>query len=312
MRARAVCLISVLGGAALSDCKAATSYADARGSLAAEERQALDGVLGRAGVDPRTLVVETDLYDVFWRGAAAHASLHGRSDRVASIERATPDLRNAVAIEGGHVTALRMAGANLDDLELVAPLTHLVVLDLHDEKIERIDGLDAMAELDHLDLSGNRIAAIERVSALHSLRSLYVADNRLQRLDALAGLTSLEVVNASGNAIAEISGLTNVPALRALSMERNPIVRIAGLEGAPGLTDLDLSFCQIERLENLGTMPKLLYLNLWHNHVRTLAGAEDAKRLIYLGLGDNQSGYGDPESLQIRDRFCPLRFCVFM
>src|ERR1019366_6422242 len=89
-----------------------------------------------------------------------------------SGERATPDLRNAVAIEGGHVTALRMAGANLDDLELVAPLTPLVVLDLHDEKIERIDGLDAMAELDHLDLSGNRIAAIERVSALHSLRSL--------------------------------------------------------------------------------------------------------------------------------------------
>jgi Leucine Rich repeats (2 copies) len=309
MRGRAIAALFAL---ALASCTHGRTYGAARATLAAEESQALDVLLDRSGIDPATLVVSGDLYDLFWRGGPSYAGLHGAADRAEAIERATRDPRNTVVVEGGHVRALRIAGGKLDDLRLVAPLRHLVVLDLHDQQIDRVDGLDGMAELDHLDLSGNRIASTEGLGALHALRSLYLADNRLKRIESLDALRSLEVLNLSGNAIAELDGVASLPALRALSMERNPIQQIDGLAGANQLTDLDLAFCQITRIENLVTVPKLLYLNLWHNQVRSLSGVEDATNLIYLGLGENDGIFNDPESVKIRDRFCVTRLCVFL
>jgi len=312
IRSLARSLSAIVACAALLGCSHEGTYADRRGSLVADERAALDAALERAGIAAGSLLVRDDLYDVPWRGATSHARLHGAADRAADIDRKMPDRRNAVAIEGGHVVALRLAGGHLDDLRVLAPLVHLVVLDVHDQAIGRIDGLDGMAVLDHLDVSGNRITSFTGLEHLRSLRSLYAADDRLTGLTGLDGLQSLEVLNVSGNAITSLEGVRRVPTLQALSAERNPIDHIDALDGDGELLDLDLAFCNVQRLENLGTMPKLKYLNLWHDRVHSLFGVEDAPNLLYLGLGENGYPMDAPEDAAIRQRFCSTRLCTFI
>jgi hypothetical protein len=292
-------------------CASRPTLATAVASLPDGERQALLRIVDRAGASRDALIVQTDLYEFAWRGAAAHASLHGRADLVGAIARATRDTRNSVVIEGGHVRALRLAGTRLDDLGLVSPLRHAVVLDFHDARIQRIEGLEAMNELDHLDLSGNRPGDLRGLEGLKALRSLYLADARLERIEGLEGLVSLEVLNLSGNDIHRIEGLGNLHSLRALSIERNPIDRLEGLGGLDALTDLDLSFCPVERIERLEELPELRFLNLWHTHVRSLVGLDQAKALVYVGLGENGTTYPDPASEAIKRTFCKKRLCEF-
>jgi hypothetical protein len=290
-------------------CAPRPTLATAARSLPAEERDALFRVLARAEQRPDDLVVLTDLYDFTWRGAASHASLHGHADRTAAIARATREPRNAVVIEGGHVRALRLAGTRLDDLRLVAPLRDAVVLDFHDARIARIEGLEAMRDLDHLDLSGNRLADMGGLESVESLRSLYLADAGIERIEGLGTLDALEVLNLSGNDLHRIEGLENLRSLRALSMERNPIVTIEGLDGLAALTDLDLAFCPVARIERLADAPELRFLNLWHTRVQSLEGLEDAKKLVYAGLGETGTLYLDPESSRITSEFCRGRLC---
>jgi Leucine-rich repeat (LRR) protein len=297
---------------ALTGCKHEASYADVRADLPTEERDAVDALLASAGIDRGAIPARSNLYDVFWRGAVDHATRNGQRDRVDTIDHQTRDARNCLAVEGGHVVALRLAGARRLDPALVAPLGHLVVLDLHDDGIEATRGLESMGSLDHLDLSGNHIATPSGLDGLRELHSLYLADNRLTGFGGLDALRALQVLNVSGNAIPSLEGLGALESLRALSIERNPIARIEGLDANRSLVDLDLAYCNVERLENLGTMPSLKYLQLWHNQVHSLKGVEEARGLVYLGLGENDYLLGDPENVAIEARYCPGRLCNFL
>jgi hypothetical protein len=286
--------------------------ADLRSDLVPEERAAVDAILSRAQVDASTVVGQRALLDFSWRGATSYARRRLGPDVEDAVDRRTRDMRSTIAVEGGHVVAARLAGTRLDDLRLFAPLTHLVVLDVHDAALERIEGLDGLGQLDHLDLSGNRLARIEGLEGLAALRSLYLADDHLVRIEGLDRLTSLEVLDLGGNGIEHVDGLDGLGRLEAVSLERNPIARIEGLDGLPELIDLDMSWCRIESLQSLGSLPKLRYLNLWHNRIRSLAGIEDATpALLYLGLGENPYAFDDPENIRLRDRYGEGRLVAF-
>lgn len=64
-------------------------------------------------------------------------------------------------------------------------------LDLSQNRIARIEGLDALAHLELLDLSGNQIARMEGLSGLMALYRLILRDNHIQRVEGLRGLDRL-------------------------------------------------------------------------------------------------------------------------
>ena len=91
-------------------------------------------------------------------------------------------------------------------------LTSLLALDLYDNKIDKIDGLEACLQLRYLDLSFNVIGAIENVAHLTQLEKLFLIENRLRELppplefaDRLVHLTYLEL---GGNQLRSLGNLT--------------------------------------------------------------------------------------------------------
>uniref|UniRef100_A0A667X9E9 Leucine-rich repeat and coiled-coil domain-containing protein 1 n=1 Tax=Myripristis murdjan TaxID=586833 RepID=A0A667X9E9_9TELE len=91
---------------------------------------------------------------------------------------------------------------------LEVPLRPVVKsLNLHCNRIPRIEGLTSAWRLRHLDLSSNCISRIEGLSSLSSLRTLNLSCNSLTKVEGLNGLVNLTRVNLSYNQINSLTGL---------------------------------------------------------------------------------------------------------
>ena len=116
------------------------------------------------------------------------------------------------------------------------PLTKLKDLDLYDNAIEHIGGLDHNTNLEVLDLSFNNIRHVSRVSHLGKCHTLYLVQNKIRtvRPDDLKGpiAESLRSLELGGNRLRSMENLGHLAHLEELWVGKNKItslnVRIRG------------------------------------------------------------------------------------
>lgn len=102
----------------------------------------------------------------------------------------------------------------------------LTELDLYDNRIGHLRGLDKMTNLTSLDLSFNNIKHIKNVSHLHKLKDIYFVQNLIRRIEGLEGLKELRNLELAANKIREIENLDELQALEELWLGRNKITEI--------------------------------------------------------------------------------------
>ncbi|NWW92320.1 LRCC1 protein, partial [Rhynochetos jubatus] len=83
----------------------------------------------------------------------------------------------------------------------------LHTLNVHCNRIARIEGLGHLRNLRHLDLSSNQIRRIEGLSSLAHLRTLSLSCNLITKVEGLEKLFNLTILNLSYNRIRDLSGL---------------------------------------------------------------------------------------------------------
>lgn len=232
-----------------------------------------------------------------------------------------------------HETLLtiRARGNAIEELNFDGTsLQKLSTLDLEGNKIRKVENLQELSSLSHLNLKGNEMvefAPNEFVPLTH----LMISDNKLRSLD-LAKLTRLHLAYADRNKLTTVSGLCQTPHLDSLSLReqggskpfdmrmlaRAYEVRKLLLSGnrigtfTPpcdllNLQLLDLANCGLQRLpDNLGQMmPNLRVLNLNFNglsDIRSLVGIPRLKRLYIAG-----NRFNDLKAiLKVLTKFCWL------
>lgn len=90
----------------------------------------------------------------------------------------------------------------ISHLELPSSLgPTLKELDLYDNLISHIKGLEDLTELTSLDLSFNKIKHIKRVEHLKKLKELFFVQNKIQKIEGLEGLTELRNLELGANRI---------------------------------------------------------------------------------------------------------------
>lgn len=77
----------------------------------------------------------------------------------------------------------------------------LTDLDLYDNLISHIKGLEDFHDLTSLDLSFNKIKHIKNISHLMKLTDLYFVQNKISKIEGLEGLTALRNLELGGNRI---------------------------------------------------------------------------------------------------------------
>ncbi|NXC94026.1 LRCC1 protein, partial [Certhia familiaris] len=102
----------------------------------------------------------------------------------------------------------------LRSLRDVSLSSDLHTLNAHCNLIARIQGLDHLRNLQHLDLSSNQIRRIEGLGALAKLRTLSLSCNLLTKVEGLEKLFNLTMLNLSYNRIHDLSGFRSLHGTR--------------------------------------------------------------------------------------------------
>ena len=74
-------------------------------------------------------------------------------------------------------------------------------VDLYDNLISHIKGLESLVNLKSLDLSFNKIKHIKNISHLRELKDIYFVQNKVQKIEGLDGLVRLRNLELAANRI---------------------------------------------------------------------------------------------------------------
>jgi protein phosphatase 1 regulatory subunit 7 len=171
----------------------------------------------------------------------------------------------------------------------------LTYLELYDNRIEALEDLDELTNLEVLDISYNRIRDLVGITAtgssaaqpvpsggvigclrnLSNLRELFIASNKITSSWGLQNCTKLTRLDLGNNKIRKIEGLESLVNLKELWLGKNKIKKVEGLDTLVALEKLDI---QSNRLESIGDGLKALVnlkeLYLGHNGLKKVLPEE--------------------------------------
>ncbi|OAA83201.1 cell wall-binding repeat-containing protein [Clostridium ljungdahlii] len=200
-------------------------------------------------------------------------------------------------------------------------LKNITSLDLSNQGITDISGLENCTGLQSLDLSYNQIKDITPLLKLYDLKDLNLSHNEISDVSYLSNLTNLGELNLSDNNISNLgesrkdtkdSGDTNYSTisqsvfkymtnLTSLDLSnsngsyRNSISSstLDNLQYLTKLTSLNLKGTNVGSLTNLEKLTNLATLNLSNTEVSSLDSLKNLNNLTYLDLSNDDSIDGD-------------------
>ncbi|KAF4450754.1 adenylate cyclase [Fusarium austroafricanum] len=161
-------------------------------------------------------------------------------------------------------------------------------LDLYDNLISHIRGLDDLKNLTSLDLSFNKIKHIKHINHLTKLKELYLVANKISKIEGLEGLDNVTSLELGSNRIREIKNLDSLKAIEELWLAKNKITELTGLGGMPNLRLLSIQSNRITDLSPLKDVPTLEELYISHNILESLEGLEHNPKLHVLDISNNK------------------------
>ncbi|KAJ8066543.1 hypothetical protein OCU04_005599 [Sclerotinia nivalis] len=174
----------------------------------------------------------------------------------------------------------------IEELSPLAPT--LTELDLYDNLIAHIRGLDELIHLTSLDLSFNKLKHIKKINHLISLTDLYFVQNKITTIENLDGLTKLRNLELAANRIREIQGLDTLIGLEELWLGKNKITEMKNLDALQNLKILSIQSNRIRSITGLDKLSSLEELYISHNALTSLSGLESCSQLRVLDISNNQ------------------------
>ncbi|KKK42096.1 hypothetical protein LCGC14_1840820 [marine sediment metagenome] len=110
---------------------------------------------------------------------------------------------------------------NIDDIEILEEnIIRIEELDLSNNLISDIKGIEKFSNLKYLKLDNNQVTNVEGLKHLKDLHTLYLRNNKISEIKGFENFTSLNYLDLSGNSkITEIpDSLNNIPALKTFKL----------------------------------------------------------------------------------------------
>ncbi|KAL4928535.1 putative protein phosphatase PP1 regulatory subunit Sds22 [Aspergillus undulatus] len=179
-------------------------------------------------------------------------------------------------------------------------------LDLYDNLISHLKGLDDFQNLTSLDLSFNKLKHIKNISHMTQLKDLYFVQNRISKIEGLEGLDKIKNLELGANrirvryldrhtllgatltVIQEIENLETLSALEELWLGKNKITEMKNLDSLSNLRILSIQSNRLTTLNGLSSLKNLEELYVSHNAITSLAGLESNTKLHVLDFSNNQ------------------------
>ncbi len=201
-------------------------------------------------------------------------------------------------------TVLDLSGLGLEE---IPPLPkNLTKLNLSNNKLTTLKGIEQLVNLVELDISGNQISDLSLVAHLRNLQKLDSSNNQILDISWLQGLTNLKILQFSGNQVSDISVLRSLNNLSRLFFSYNQVSDISALQGLRNLELLDFYSNQVTDIVGLQELTKLKLLGFNNNQVSDISCLQNLTELEVLFFRKNQ--VSDISCLQKLTQLIALNF----
>ncbi|MCC5842411.1 MAG: PD40 domain-containing protein [Opitutales bacterium] len=163
----------------------------------------------------------------------------------------------------GEMTSLTINGFDLSDLDFLAYLPHLEMLDLSGSSFDSAAlNLLENTGITTLILSHSSIDDLSGLSNIESLSYLNIDGTVVSDLSPLASISGLEHFSARGTDVVDLAPLGLHTALRALDLRDTPVQSIAPLTDLTALETLNLRGSAVSNLQNVWNLTSLMLIDL--------------------------------------------------
>ena len=141
-----------------------------------------------------------------------------------------------------NLSRLRLGINELSTINLDG-LSSLVVISAENNKLDSTAGLrlSQKTALEYLDLVDNEISDISGLQNMPNLKRLLLIDNQLSDISELKDMPNLEDLRLSENQLSDMTGLSNLPSLETLILQENKLTSIDTLLNFDQLIDVYLT-----------------------------------------------------------------------
>ncbi|RXK80665.1 hypothetical protein EST62_12540 [Chlorobaculum sp. 24CR] len=126
-------------------------------------------------------------------------------------------------------------GGALLDLSVLRNCSHLAVVEIPEQNVRSLDGVENHQELHTLDLSFTRVADLTPLVGLPGLAILRLRHTRVADLAPLASISTLQELDIAHTPVADISALRHHPSLVALDLRATRVTDLSALAEMPAL-----------------------------------------------------------------------------
>ncbi|KAL8884047.1 MAG: hypothetical protein Q9192_006936 [Flavoplaca navasiana] len=161
-------------------------------------------------------------------------------------------------------------------------------LDLYDNLISHIRGMDDLVHLTSLDLSFNKIKHIKNVNHLKELKDLYFVQNKIQKIENLEGLEKLRNLELAANRIRHIENLDSLIGLEELWLGKNKITELKNVSPLSNLKILSIQSNRLPVISGLDALVNLEELYISHNALTHISGLDNNRNLRMIDISSNQ------------------------
>ncbi|MCL1794431.1 MAG: leucine-rich repeat domain-containing protein [Oscillospiraceae bacterium] len=152
-------------------------------------------------------------------------------------------IKDISALSGLAPENLYLSANQIEDASPVFSAS-LKYLDIGENAIAGLGGIEKCALLETLYANGNHISDLSPLSGLESLMTLHADDNDIEDLSPLGALTSLANLSLKSNRISDISALAPLSGLSSISLDENQITDFSPIdaiaeEGGASVTGRD-------------------------------------------------------------------------
>ncbi len=216
---------------------------------------------------------------------------------------------------------LQYLDASGNEISSVAAINHptLVTLNLSNNYLSDLSGIESLEALTNLDISDNLITDLTPLTKMQQLQELWMRNNTPSNIKKLSSLKNLIALDISGCQLASLSVVNDFPALISLSANNNqiaslstfkkqveelyinynPLVDISPLANQKALHTLEVVGTQVSDVSCLTGLGKLSTLDITDTAVTNATMLKKCPALTTLYCSENTSTVDLPERIYV-------------
>lgn len=211
--------------------------------------------------------------------------------------------RNIYFSDVKGITSLDLTNQNIADISGLENFIHLKSLNLSYNQIKNLSPIVRLDELENLNLSHNNIEDISYISNLVNLKELNLSDNQISSSDLdhsrnmYKDTNQTEYDRTSDNVFKKLNHIVSLDLSNSIlsdySNNRNRITDISNIKDMTSLVSLNLNGNNVSGLSDLEKLTNLNTLKLSDTQISDLDFIKKITNITYLDISNNSSIDGD-------------------